>query len=75
MCRAGRAPKTPHQTTLLGTPVAYYRYGTAVLLSCVTLLKVTLQRLVPLSVAWGKPDEAAKWRQELAARTADQPEN
>jgi hypothetical protein len=25
--------------------------------------------------AWGKPDEAAKWRQELAARTAGQPEN
>jgi eukaryotic-like serine/threonine-protein kinase len=30
-----------------------------------------LERLVQLYDAWGKPDEAAKWRKELAARGTD----
>jgi hypothetical protein len=35
----------------------------------------TLERLVQLYDAWGKPDEAAKWRKEAeAARAADRPQ-
>ena len=38
-------------------------------------LSDALERLVQLYDAWGKPDEAAKWRKELeAARAADRPE-
>jgi hypothetical protein len=33
-------------------------------------LTEALERLVQLDDAWGKPDEAAKWRQELAAQKA-----
>jgi serine/threonine protein kinase/tetratricopeptide (TPR) repeat protein len=40
-----------------------------------SLLRDAIARLVELYDAWGKPDEAAKWRQELAARTAEKPEN
>ncbi|HEX2473438.1 MAG TPA: tetratricopeptide repeat protein [Lacipirellulaceae bacterium] len=40
-----------------------------------TLLRDAIARLVQLYDFWGKPDKAAEWRQELAARTADQPEN
>ena len=29
-----------------------------------------IERLVKLYEAWGKPDEAAKWRKELAEHTA-----
>jgi tetratricopeptide (TPR) repeat protein len=39
------------------------------------LLRDAVARLAQLYDAWGKSDKAAKWRQELAARTADRPEN
>jgi hypothetical protein len=39
------------------------------------LLRDAIARLVQLYDAWGKPDKAAKWRQELATRAPDQPEN
>jgi hypothetical protein len=32
-----------------------------------------LERLVQLYDAWGKPDEAARWRQELEAARAPRP--
>ena len=39
------------------------------------LLRDAVARLVQLYDAWGKPDEAAKWRKELAARPAGQEKN
>jgi hypothetical protein len=32
-------------------------------------LTVALERLVQLYLAWGKPDEAARWRKDLEALT------
>jgi hypothetical protein len=37
-------------------------------------LPMALERLVRLYEAWGKPDEAAKWRQEVEALEAARPE-
>ena len=34
------------------------------------LLRDAVARLIDLYDAWGKPDEAAKWRNELEARPA-----
>jgi hypothetical protein len=38
-------------------------------------LKITIEGLVQLYEAWGNPDQAAKWRQELSARPPGQRKN
>ena len=39
------------------------------------LLRDAIARLIRLYEAWGKPEEAEKWRNELASQPAHLPEN
>jgi outer membrane protein assembly factor BamD (BamD/ComL family) len=57
--------------TPTATPVTYGREAKIPPQSKVRLTEA-LQRLVQLYDAWGKPDEAARWRKELDAAKANE---